>query len=564
MTLLSQSNRGQFRTLLDAAALNPEDDARPAMIYIETGQPDRVISRGEFAAAARDYGGALQAAGVTSRDLVVIAHTQNLESMTAFWGALAIGAIPSMFPTLTEKLDPLIYQTSMEKLVSHSGVRLVLTTDDFAPQLAGHVGCPVLGSSKLVGTGITPLQQAPDPDEVAFLQHSSGTTGLQKGVALSHGAVLNQLASYSDALRLNAEDVVVSWLPLYHDMGLLAGFLLPLVQGIPLVLMSPFDWVRSPAMLLRGIHDHRGTYCWLPNFAYNHCARRTRKRDSEGLSLSTMRAFVNCSEPVYHASHRQFCERFAANGATMEMLAVSYAMAENTFAVTQTPVGQAARIDMIDRAALENERRAAPAPPDAPTAHVNVSCGPPIDGVEVRVIDGESGAELPERAVGELAIRSDFMLSGYYERPDLNAHIWHEGGWYRTGDMGYIADGEIYISGRKKDLIINGGKNVYPQDLEAIVNGVPGVHPGRAAAFGVYDDREGTELIGIAAEVDSEAEADRRQIAQQIRARIAQQTTVTASYVYLVAEKWLIKTSSGKIARAANRDKWARETGREL
>jgi acyl-CoA synthetase (AMP-forming)/AMP-acid ligase II len=182
--------------------------------------------------------------------------------------------------------------------------------------------------------------------------------------------------------------------------------------------------------------------------------------------------------------------------------------------------------------------------------------------VEVRVIDDDNGDELPERAVGEIAIRSDFMLTGYYKRPDLNDKIWHDDGWYRTGDMGYMVGGEVYISGRKKDLIINGGKNVYPQDLEAIVNSVPGVHPGRAVAFGVYDDREGTELIGIAAEVESEDETERRRIAQEIRSRVAHQTTVTASYVHLVGLKWLIKTSSGKIARSANRDKWARETGR--
>ena len=565
MPLLSQTNRGQYATLLDAAALNPADDGRPAVIYVETGQPDRAITRAEFARAARHYASALAAAGVSPGDLVVIAHTQNLESMFSFWGALAMGAIPSMFPTLTEKLDPEIYKASMSKLVSHSGARLVLTSDDFAPQLAAQVGCPVLGSAQLVRPAAPPAFTPPQaPDEVAFLQHSSGTTGLQKGVALSHRAVLNQLASYSDALQLNDRDVIVSWLPLYHDMGLIAGFLLPLVVGIPLVLMSPFDWVRHPAMLLRAIHEHQGTYCWLPNFAYNHCARRTRQRDSTGLSLKTMRAFINCSEPVYHDSHEQFCERFAANGATLDLLAVSYAMAENTFAVTQTPIGQAAQLDVVDRAALENERRAAPAAPDAPTAQVNVSCGPPIAGTEVRIIDAENGAEMPERAVGEVAIRSNYMLSGYYQRPDLNAHIWHAEGWYRTGDMGYMANGELYISGRKKDLIINGGKNVYPQDLEAIVNGVPGVHPGRAAAFGVYDGREGTELIGIAAEVDCEDEAARRQIAQEIRARIARQTTVTASFVHLVAEKWLIKTSSGKIARAANRDKWARETGRMI
>jgi acyl-CoA synthetase (AMP-forming)/AMP-acid ligase II len=392
---------------------------------------------------------------------------------------------------------------------------------------------------------------------IAFLQHSSGTTGLQKGVALSHAAVLNQVASYSDSLALNAQDVIVSWLPLYHDMGLIAGFIMPLVQGIPLVLMSPFDWVKHPAMLFRAIHDYQGTYCWLPNFAYNHCARRIRKRDTEGLSLASIRAFINCSEPVHHSSHVAFVDRFAENGATLELLAVSYAMAENTFAVTQSPIGEAARLDIVDRAALESDRYARPIDPDAPTAQVNVSCGAPIAGVEVRIVD-EKGGTLPERAVGEVAVKSSFMLSGYYRRPDLNEKLWVDG-WYLTGAMGYITDGEVYISGRKKDLIINGGKNVYPQDLEAIVNAVPGVHPGRAVAFGVWDERDGTELIGIVAEVDTDDPEQRQHIAGAIREAIATQTTVTASYVYLVGEKWLLKTSSGKIARAANRDKWLAE-----
>ncbi|MBZ0308181.1 MAG: AMP-binding protein, partial [Anaerolineae bacterium] len=369
----------------------------------------------------------------------------------------------------------------------------------------------------------------------------------QKGVALSHAAVLNQLASYSDFLNLTESDVIVSWLPLYHDMGLIAGFLLPLVQGIPLVLMSPFDWVKHPAMLFRAIHEYRGTLCWLPNFAYNHCARRIRKRDTEGLSLESMRAFINCSEPVRAASHRAFYERFRENGLKMEHLQVSYAMAEKTFAVTQTPLGRVPTHDFVDRHLLESERRAVNV--ELPDALENVSCGPPIEGVQVRAV-GEDGSVLPERWIGELQVTSSFMLTGYYERPDLNEALFQEG-WYATGDMGYIADGEIYIIGRRKDLIINGGKNIYPQDLEAIVNTVPGVHPGRAVVFGVYDEREGTELIGIVAEVDDLA--DPHHISQEIRHAIASQTSVTASYVHLVDDKWLIKTSSGKIARAANR-----------
>ncbi len=264
--------------------------------------------------------------------------------------------------------------------------------------------------------------------------------------------------------------------------------------------------------------------------------------------------FVNCSEPVRHDSHQLFLERFAEVGVRKEMLAVSYAMAENTFAVTQTPPGRAPRLDVVDRRALEESGRALPAQEGAPTTTLT-SCGPAIPQTEVIVVNGE-GRVLPEREVGEIAIRSDCMLTGYYKRPDLHPFI---DGWYLTGDMGYLAEGEVYIVGRKKDLIINAGKNVYPQDIEAIVNQTRGVHPGRAVVFGVPDEREGTELIVVVAEVDTDDPQERKRIARDIRQRVARESTVTVSYVKLVGPRWLIKTSSGKIARAANREKWLAE-----
>jgi len=560
--MLHLATRSRFPNLLHARALvDPEEDA-PALILVQTDQPDQIITRRHFRQQAQSYAYALHRMGIAPRDLVIIAHTHSLESVYAFWGALLLGAIPSMFPTLTEKLDPALYMASMAELVNLSQVRAVLTTDDFARQLAPRVACPVYGSAALlgeVGQGTAP-RYVPDPYEVAFLQHSSGTTGLQKGVALAHERVLNQLASYADALALSAQDVIVSWLPLYHDMGLIAGFILPLVQGLPLVLMSPFDWVRHPSLLLRAIDHYQGTLCWLPNFAYNHLARRVRQADSEGLSLASMRAFINCSEPVRADSHALFVERFAAHGLRDSMLAVSYAMAENTFAVTQTPIGQAPRIDWVDRRALMEDLRALPADPDSPLALAQVSCGAPILGSEVKAVDAQ-GQPLPERQVGQLMIRSDCMLMAYYRRPDLQP--FDAEGWYDSGDQGYIAEGQVYIIGRSKDLIINAGKNVYPQDLEALVNGVEGVHAGRAVAFGVPDEEEGTELIAVVAEVDSDDPKEHKRIKQAIRQAVARGSDVTLNYVTLVGAGWLIKTSSGKISRAKNRDKWlAEQAGR--
>ncbi|MCL4868559.1 MAG: AMP-binding protein [Anaerolineae bacterium] len=553
-------------TLLDAAALQPSD--APAIIYLETGQPPITLSRAAFSLQVNQIAAALRQLGIQPGDLVIIAHTQNLESITAFWGAMVAGAIPSMFPTLTEKLDPVIYQRNMADLVALSGVKGILTTDEFAAALQPVVGCPVWGSGQLAVGGeplavsrdnlkLEPRNSKLETSPIAFLQHSSGTTGLQKGVALSHQAVLNQISSYSQAIGLNEQDVIVSWLPLYHDMGLIAGFILPLVTGIPLVLMSPFDWVQHPALLFRAIHDYQGTLCWLPNFAYNHCARRIRQRDIEGVSLASMRLFINCSEPVRHESHRLFLERFADYGVRGEMLGVSYAMAENTFAVTQTSPDAAAPLDTVDQLELTQNHRALPVPGSHPHALTLVSCGHPIQGTEIKVVD-ERGRALPDRQVGEIALRSDCMLSEYYRRPDLQPF---QDGWYFTGDMGYITNGELYVMGRQKDLIINAGKNIYPQDIEAIVNSVPGVHPGRAVVFGVPDEREGTELVAVIAEVTTDDPEERKRINKAIRQDVARQSMVTLSYVHLVGARWLIKTSSGKIARAANRDKWLEERG---
>ncbi len=544
-------------TLLDAVTLATADD-RPAVIYVETDKEPVVVSRRAFRDAATAAARALTLLGLRPGDLVVIAHTQNLESIHAFWGALLMGAVPSMFPTLTEKLDPEVYMRGMAELARLSDVAAVLTTDEFAPTLRPNMPCPVYGSADLESPSAPtqPSSFSPRPSDIAFLQHSSGTTGLQKGVALSHSAVLNQLAAYSRAISLCANDVIVSWLPLYHDMGLIAGFLLPLTLGVPLVLMSPFDWVSRPALLLRAIHDHGGTLCWLPNFAYNHCARRIRRRDSQDWSLASMRLFINCSEPVRHDSHQLFLERFAENGARPEMLAVSYAMAENTFAVTQTSPGVPARLDVVDAAELDLNGYAKNIPVDHPLARVLVSCGPTIPGTEARIID-DDGRPLADRRVGQIAIRSDCLMTGYYKRPDLQP--FDPDGWFLTGDMGYMADGEVTVIGRRKDLIINAGKNVYPADIEAIVYEVPGVKAGRAVAFGIADEREGTELVAVVAEVATRDEEERREIGRAIRREVARRAMVTVSYVHLVGPKWLLKTSSGKIARNANRDKWRQE-----
>jgi fatty-acyl-CoA synthase len=339
-------------------------------------------------------------------------------------------------------------------------------------------------------------------------------------------------------------------------MGLIAGFVLPLVTGTTLVLISPFKWVRDPKCLLQAIHRYKGTLCWLPNFAYNHCARVIRTNEIDGLDLSSMRAFINCSEPVYLQSHRVFLEKFQPFGVQEEALSTSYAMAENTFAVTQNPVGEKTKIDWVSTRKLQEERLAIPMEAETPGSSPVVSCGSPILGSEIRVVD-EKGKPLPERKIGEIALRSNCMLNGYYRRKDLTSKAILDG-WYFTGDMGYLADGELFVTGRKKDLIIVGGKNIYPQDLEAIANEMEGFVPGRCVAFGLYDENLGSEKIVMVCEVEKEglSENEQRELEMDFRRRVVKQSEVAISDIRLVKRRWLIKTSSGKISRSANRAKY--------
>lgn len=567
--MLDTANRTLTQSIIQRAQTDP---AHRALVFMSDDGRVEHISAARFHTEASQYALALQASGVQENDLVILVlqHSQTL--LFAFWGAMYLGAIASIFPYLTEKLDPAIYLEQVRQLVTHSKARAVITFPKFKGELTAllaEAGATVLSTADIsqAQTDLprTALWPAFSADKIAFLQHSSGTTGLQKGVALSHRSVLNQIHAYSEAIQLNAQDVVVSWLPLYHDMGLIAGFVMPLVCGAPLVLMSPFKWVRDPKVLMQAIHKQRGTLCWLPNFAYNHSARTIRPRDMEGIDLSSMRAFINCSEPVHLDSHRVFLNKFGPYGLREQALSTCYAMAENTFAVTQHPAGEQAHVDWVNTRALQEQRLAQPAPeaaseqPGSTGSTPMVSCGFPISGTQICVMD-ELGRRLPDRRVGEIALRSDCMLSGYYLRPEVTAQALRDG-WYYTGDMGYIADGALYITGRKKDLIIVGGKNIYPQDLEAIANITPGIIPGRSVAFGLYDESLGSENIVVVCEVENGAYSDDeyKAIEMDLRRRVVQRSEVALTDVRLVGERWLIKTSSGKISRSANRDKYVKE-----
>lgn len=529
-------------------------------------QPDKDYTYSDLLAGAAGYAQALRSEGTPPGDVVIIILQHSEELIFAFWGTVLHGGIPSIMPFLTEKLSPEQYRQSLSALFAVTRPSAVITYAGFvtevqqALQMTSFAPCKIIVAEMISPVAGTMPQDFDGylrhPEDIVLLQHSSGTTGLQKGVALSHGAVFNQLTSYSQAIQLRSSDVVVSWLPLYHDMGLIAGFLLPILNGIPLVLMSPFDWVRAPYRLFQAGAKYGGTLAWLPNFAYNFCAQKIRARQLENLDLSSWRALINCSEPMYLSSHEIFIERFSPYGLKPEALATCYAMAENVFAVTQGGIAAEVVVDQIDARIFATEKRAVPAA-DTTQALRLLSAGQPISNTKIRILS-EQRQDVKDRQVGEIAIYSNCLLTRYFRRPEITQEAFFEG-WYLTGDLGYQVNGELFVTGRKKDLIIVGGKNIYPQDLENLASAVKGIHPGRVAAFGVPNPVTGTEDVVIVAETDQtvlENELACQALSDEVRAKVTQGSDIAVRYVYIVEQGWLIKTSSGKVARSANREKY--------
>ena len=541
---------------------NPQ---KTAFVIQQAGQDDVTLSYEALVRGSARYARSYAREGLQPGEVVILILQHGEDLIFAYWGAILYGAIPAIMPFLTEKLAPERYHADLTMLIGITRPAAIVTYPEFEQDIRGgipaesSVRCLMLTSQAEVSAEAN-FDWFPGarraPEDIAILQHSSGTTGLQKGVALSHQAVLNQLTAYTQTLRLSADDVIVSWLPLYHDMGLIACFLMPVLMGVPLVLMSPFDWVRAPFKLFQSVSRYKGTLSWLPNFAYNFCAQKVRERDMAGVDLSSWRVVTNCSEPVKAESQQAFYERFKQYGLKETALQCSYAMAENVFAVTQSPLDSLPVTDELDREAYMTERVAAAPVAGRPSLRL-LSSGRVLPNTRIRILS-EAGQDLPDRVIGEIALQSDCMLTGYYNRPDATEKAFVNG-WYLTGDYGYTLNGEVFVAGRKKDMIIVGGKNVYPQDLETLAYEVPGIHAGRAVAFGIYDERAGTEEVVIIAEVDVDGAEERQGIADALRQHITKNSAVALRHAHIVGRQWIIKTSSGKTARSANREKFLKE-----
>ncbi|WP_374512543.1 AMP-binding protein, partial [Niveibacterium sp.] len=409
----------------------------------------------------------------------------------------------------------------------------------------------VLAPEDLVGTARHVMH--PAADALALLQYTSGSTGDPKGVALSHANLLANLRAMGQACRVTPQDVFVSWLPLYHDMGLIGAWLGALYHGFPLVLMSPLAFLANPARWLQAISQYRGTLSAGPNFAYELCVRKVPDAVLASLDLSCWRFAFNGAEPVSPATLEAFAARFAPAGLRREALAPVYGLAECSVGLAFPPPGRGPRIDRVRAVPFTQARRAEPAASGDAAVQI-VACGRPLPGHEVRVVD-LAGDELPERRIGRLEFRGPSATAGYFRNPVATARLVRDG-WLDTGDMAYLADGEIHLTGRIKDMIIRGGRNLYPYDLEQGVGALPGVRRGCVAVFACAPAEGGGERLVVLAET-RERDATARAALQR---RIADCTQAVlgeaADDIVLAPPHAVLKTSSGKLRRAATRDRY--------
>ena len=515
--------------------------------------------------AAESFALGLKKRGVQRGDVCAIIIRHNKYFYPIYIAISSIGAIPTVLTYPNPRLHPVKFRQGLEGMSKRSGLDWILTEkgiSEVIEPLITHENSTIRGmlfptewekDLKFEGKDLENIMQVrasiSDTDPV-LLQHSSGTTGLQKPVLLSHKAVLDHVTHYGKSINLSPEDKIISWLPLYHDMGLIAAFHLPLAFGIPVIQIDTFEWVMVPSLLLEAISKEKGTLTWLPNFAYNILANKIHEDELEGISLESMRMFINCSEPVRDKSHKLFYKRYKDYGVKPESLCACYAMAETTFAVTQTPPGTAAKVLRVKRQSIakgvielnghnENSR-------------VCVSSGRTIDGCEIKIVD-EKGKYLNEGMVGEIAIYSVSLFDGYRNNPEKTVAVLKDG-WFYSGDYGFCLDGEYYIIGRKKDIIIVGGKNIYPEDIEDLVNHVKGVVPGRVVAFGEYDEEIGSEQISVAAETKiTNVDGHKKLKLDIIKAGMTDDINIKK--VYLLPTRWLIKSSAGKPSRKANKER---------
>jgi 1-acyl-sn-glycerol-3-phosphate acyltransferase len=545
-------------TVSEALAWHAE--AHPELVCVHllaTNAPAEAVTYGELAADARRLGRALAARGVAQGDRVAIMLPTSRDYLRIFLGILEAGAVPvPVYPPPSRTVVEEHLRRATRVLASARAVMLVTLPE--VRRLAWFLQGEVAGlrSVELVesllargegGLGV-PVHRA--GDDLALVQYTSGSTGDPKGVTLTHAQLLANITAMGEAAKVSTDDVFVSWLPLYHDMGLIAAFLAPLYFGFPLVLMSPLQFLARPASWLEAISAYGGTISAAPDFAYLACVERIRPSLDASFDLSSWRLAFDGSEPVAARTLERFVARFERRGFRPEALCPAYGLAEAGVGVTFTPLGRRARLDYVDAAILRRWHEAVPVEQEAPSARAIVSCGVPLPGIEVRVVD-ERDEQLAERHEGSVLVRGPSVTNGYLGDEAATAAALRDG-WLVTGDTGYLADGELYLTGRSKDVVIRGGRNFYPAELEEQLRDLEGVSNRGVIAFAARDERRSTERLVVAIETSLSSQDEKDALIAEVR-RSAAALEMPVEEVVLVRPGALARTPSGKLRREAIR-----------
>ncbi|MBI4615711.1 MAG: fatty acyl-AMP ligase [Planctomycetes bacterium] len=537
-------------TILDALAqAAAEGDAR-GITLLGQREGDRKIGYAELAALARGAGAGLVAAGAKPGDRILVVLPTGEEFLAAFFGAMLAGAIPCPVSPPQGFGSKDTFLRRVGQLAGAVEARAVVTQEDLAEMVAAGIpqGVEILLPSRLASAQDELPAVPADPEATAFLQFTSGTTEVPRGAQLSHRALAANVRQIGEATGIGPESVIVSWLPLYHDMGLIGGVLTALLRGADLVLWSPFGFLRRPRSWLEAIDRFHGTHSPAPTFAFRYTAEKISEEDLEGLDLSSWQVAFVGAEAIHADALAAFHRRLAPCGFAETALLPCYGLAESCLAVTFSPCGRRFSTRAVSRRDLA-ERGVAEAPRDAADKLVLVSSGRPLPGTAVRVV-GEDGADLPDLRLGGILVQGPALFSGYYGLAETGV----EGGWLRTGDLGFLDEGDLYVTGRKKDLIIVRGENHHPAEVEWVASGVEGVRAGRVAAFGVVDPGEGTETLCLLAEVDRRSSADPDELSTAIRRRVYEETGLPVAHVELVPPGTLPVTTSGKMQRSRARE----------
>jgi fatty-acyl-CoA synthase len=544
-TRLGQLNAPSLIDFLERAAA-----AHPDAVFAHFfGLSERsTLTVGELSDRSRRFGQVLRTRGLKTGEIVAVIHETGPNLLAGFLGAIAAGMIPTIMAPPSTKQPRAIYWSSHAALYSRIQPRVILASPTVArayqtglPQFADRV---LVLSDALLGSSSPAAPTPTGGDTVAFLQHSSGTTAHKKGVMLSHRQVIDHVNSYADVIGLRAGDAIASWLPLYHDMGLIACFILPLVRQCPVAMVDPFDWLVKPLMIVEAIERCSARYCWLPDFAFRHLAAAIRTTHS--FDLSEVRAFINCSEPCKPTSHRAFLTGVDRFGIDARHVQACYAMAENVFAVTQTPPSTPPTVITVAANSLAEGQVVVLTPGSGSEL---MSCGCPLPGVGLRIVD-RGRQTLREGHVGEIAITSPTLFSEYHGQPEKTEQVLIDGEYF-TGDLGFIVNAELYVVGRTDDVIIVYGRNFVAHELEAIANQVAGVKAGRVAALGVTPWPDAAQELALVYELldgfDSEA------VSHAIRDALQGAAGIVPGYLLRRPGGSLIKTTSGKISRSLNK-----------